>query len=156
MHRPVAVVPDVAHLAPAAAARSQTKETRTSSSEQRTLSVPVTTWKAAVGPGSPFGPGAPGGPCGPSAPAGPTLPRSPTGPGRPIGPTPPCGPCGPTGPGGPIFPSLQPATASAATTTDMLKSFRIGATPAPRILATRGPPPTSESPARAAAGLRFG
>ena len=54
-------MPDVAHLAPSAAPRSQTKETRTSSSEQRTLSVPVTTWKAAVGPGSPFGPGGPGG-----------------------------------------------------------------------------------------------
>jgi hypothetical protein len=67
-HRPVAAVPGVAHFAPSVAPLAQTKPARTSSSPQRTLSVPVTTRIAAAGPGSPFGPAGPAGPGGPAGP----------------------------------------------------------------------------------------
>jgi hypothetical protein len=126
-HTPVALVPGVAHLDPSGAPFSHISEIRTPSSEQSTLSVPLTTWKVAAGPGSPFCPGGPGGPRGPSAPAGPTLPRSPGGPCRPSGPITPCGPGGPTCPGGPILPSSQAASDNKAATTETLKNFPIGA-----------------------------
>src|SRR4029453_2938826 len=70
-HRAVAAVPGVAHFAPSVAPLAQTKPARTSSSSQRTLSVPLTTRIAGGGPGSPLGPA---GPAGPGAPAGPCGP----------------------------------------------------------------------------------
>ena len=45
----------MAHFAPSVAPLVQTRDTRISSSAQRTLSVPVTTRNAGDGPGSPFG-----------------------------------------------------------------------------------------------------
>jgi hypothetical protein len=51
-HRPVAAVPGVAHFAPSVAPLAQTKPARTSSSPQRTLSVPVNRRIAGAGPGS--------------------------------------------------------------------------------------------------------
>src|SRR5947199_4293624 len=47
------------HLAPSVAPLAQTKPASTSSSSQRTLSVPVTTRIAVAGPGSPFEPAGP-------------------------------------------------------------------------------------------------
>jgi hypothetical protein len=66
--RPVAAVPGVTHFAPSVGPLAQTKPASTSSSAQRTLSVPVTTRIAAAGPGSPFGPAGPAGPGGPAGP----------------------------------------------------------------------------------------
>jgi hypothetical protein len=96
----------VAHFAPSIAPLAQTKPARTSSSAQRTLSVPVTTRIAGAGAGSPFGPACPAGPGGPTKPGGPGGPRSPAGPTGPWAPACPCGPCGPTGPGGPEGPAV--------------------------------------------------
>jgi hypothetical protein len=75
-----------AHFAPSGAPLAQTKPASTSSSAQRTMSVPVTTRTAGGGPGSPFGPAEPGGPAGPAGPCAPGGPRSPLGP---AGPCPP-------------------------------------------------------------------
>jgi hypothetical protein len=102
--RPVATVSGIAHFAPSVAPLAQTKPARTSSSPQRTPSVPVTRRIAGAGPGSPFGPGGPAEPGGPAGPCGPGGPRSPAGPTGPWPPASPCGPCGPTGPGGPAAP----------------------------------------------------
>src|SRR5262249_35472034 len=66
-------MPGVAHFAPSVAPLAQTKPARISSSPQRTLSVPVTTRIAGVGPGSPFGPAGPPGPGGPRGPCGPGV-----------------------------------------------------------------------------------
>jgi hypothetical protein len=103
--RPVAAVPGIAHFPPSVAPLAQTKPARTSSSPQRTLSVPVTTRIAAAGPGSPFGPAGPAGPGWPAGPCGPGGPRSPAGPIGPWPPASPCGPWGPTDPGGPGGPA---------------------------------------------------
>jgi hypothetical protein len=104
MHRPVAAVSGVAHLAPSVGPLTHTKETKASSSAQRTVPVPVTTRKACTGAASPFGPGGPAAPGGPAGPASPFGPGGPAAPGGPAGPASPFGPGGPAAPGGPAGP----------------------------------------------------
>jgi hypothetical protein len=113
---PVAEVPGVAHLVPSVAPLAHTNDTRTSSSSQRTVSVPVTTWNAGAGPGGPGGPAGPGGPTGP---------RGPSAPDGPAGPTEPAGPGGPAGPCGPGLGSLHPTAARVVMIAEILNNFRM-------------------------------